>query len=215
MAARGRPRGFDRDAALRRAMLMFWERGYEATSVGDLTEAMGVKPPSLYAAFGSKERLFREAVALYEREEGAVTHRALLEAPTARAAIEEMLRDNAVAYTDPASPPGCMVVLAAINCSPGNEHVERLLAEDRRQTVESLRRRIEQGIADGDVDQGVDVARLAEFCASVLFGLSVRSRDGASCDELMGVVDLALVAWDGLARAGRRPAADPLSSSSS
>ncbi|MFG3259227.1 TetR/AcrR family transcriptional regulator [Streptomyces sp. NPDC048172] len=206
MAGRGRPRSFDRETALRQAMRMFWERGYEATSTADLTAAMGIKPPSLYAAFGSKEELFKEAVALYGKEEGAVTDRALgEEGTTACQAIERVLRDNAVVYADPATPPGCMVVLAGTNCAPGNEGVQAFLAEDRRHVVGSLRERVERGLADGDVAPGADAERLADFYSTVLFGLSVQSRDGASCEELMGVVDSAMAAWEGLTRVGARP----------
>src|SRR5687768_16620781 len=99
MAKPGRPRSFDRDAALRRAMVLFWERGYEAVSLAELTEQLGINKPSLYAAFGCKEALFREAIELYSSTEGKHTEQALHEQPSARAAIESMLRNNARSYT--------------------------------------------------------------------------------------------------------------------
>lgn len=113
MTGRGRPRGFDRDRALEQALRVFWEHGYQGASMTALTSAMGIKSPSLYAAYGSKEELFREALALYAATEGSYTRRALDEQPTARASVEAALRDNAAAYTDPATPRGCLVILAA------------------------------------------------------------------------------------------------------
>lgn len=198
MAGRGRPRGFDRDAVLRRAMWMFWERGYEATSMAELTAAMGIRPPSLYAAFVSKEELFREAVALYERTEGAITDRALRGGATARASVDGVLRGNAVVYTDPDKPPGCMIVLAATNCTPENEGVRELLAQGRRDTEADLRTRMERGVEDGDLPEGTDTAALAAFYATVFYGLSIRARDGFSRAELLGVVDSAMAAWETL-----------------
>ncbi|MFI8852109.1 TetR/AcrR family transcriptional regulator [Streptomyces sp. NPDC053499] len=198
MAARGRPRAFDRDAALERAMHVFWDRGYEATTLTDLTEAMGIRPPSLYAAFGSKEGLFREAVELYGRTDGTVSREALAEAPTAREGVHGALRRNVIGYTDPAKPRGCMIVLAATNCTPENEGVRTLLAESRRATERRFRERVERGIAEGDVPAGTDSGTLAAFYATVLFGLSVQAKDGVSRDELLGVVEAALAAWDTL-----------------
>ncbi|MDJ1136135.1 TetR/AcrR family transcriptional regulator [Streptomyces iconiensis] len=196
MAVRGRPRGFDRDAVLCRAMWMFWERGYEATSMAELTAAMGIRPPSLYAAFGSKEDLFREAVELYQRTEGSVTTAALRDGATARASIDGVLRGNAVVYTDPGKPHGCMVVLAATNCAPGNEGVRELLAQDRRDTQNSLRARMDRGVEEGDLPECLDTAALAAYYTTVFYGLSLQARDGASREELLGVVDAAMTAWD-------------------
>lgn len=210
MTERGRPRSFDRAAALRRAMEVFWERGYEGTSLGDLTEAMGINKPSLYAAFGCKEALFREAVALYDAVEGAATERALHEEPTARAAVEAMLRANVDAYTDPAKPSGCMIVLAATLGTPENKRVREHLAECRRSALDALRRRMERGVAEGDLPAGTDTAALAAFYTTVLQGLSIQARDGASREALGAIVDCAMAAWDSLTRpkggGGNRPA---------
>ncbi len=186
-------------------MEVFWERGYEGASLNDLTTAMGIKSPSLYAAFGCKEALFREAVALYDAVEGEATNRALRQEPTARAAVEAMLRCNADMYVDPAKPPGCMIVLAATVGSPENEDVRSCLAHYRRSGQEALRRRLERGIADGDLPPGTDAAALAAFYTSVLQGLAIQARDGASRQALGDIVDCAMAAWDAFATS--RPAA--------
>lgn len=177
-------------------MTVFWERGYEGASLRDLTAAMGINAPSLYAAFGSKDALFRETVAFYDATESEATERALREEPTARRAIEAMLRGNAEAYADPENPRGCMIVLAAMNCTPANEPVREHLAEHRRRDVEALRRRLDRGVTDGDVPRGTDTAAAAAFYATVHDGLSVTARDGASREELTAIVDRAMAAWD-------------------
>ncbi|MBF6435949.1 TetR/AcrR family transcriptional regulator [Nocardia cyriacigeorgica] len=195
MAERGRPRAFDRDVALRRAMEVFWEHGYEGASMTDLTSAMGINSPSLYAAFGGKEALFREAIELYGRTEGGLTARALREEPTARAAIEAMLRDNAVAYTAPDKPHGCMVVLAGSTYTTRTESVREFLIDMRKQTSADIEARLDRGVTEGDLPAGTDTAGLATFYTTVLYGLSVQARDGASHDELTRSIDRAMAAW--------------------
>ncbi|WP_280363201.1 TetR/AcrR family transcriptional regulator [Nocardia wallacei] len=198
MAERGRPRAFDRAQALRRAMEVFWEHGYEGASMSDLTSAMGINSPSLYAAFGSKERLFRESVGLYGTSEGGYTARALRAEPTARAAVEAMLRDNARAYVDGTTPRGCMVVLAGSAYTTRNTAIRDFLTEKRRATGEDIRRRLDRGVTEGDLPADTDTAELAAFYATVLFGLSVQARDGADLSQLNRAIDRALAAWPGL-----------------
>jgi AcrR family transcriptional regulator len=195
-ARRGRPRGFDRDAALRRAMEVFWERGYEGTSISELTGAMGINSPSLYAAFGSKEELFREAVALYDSLEGSVSERALREQPTARAAVEAMLRDNADLYADPDNPSGCMVVLGATTWTPHNEAVRSYLAGLRHKTFELIRARLDHAVDTGELPPGADVEALAAYYNTVLEGLSIQARDGASRESMHAIIDCAMATWD-------------------
>ncbi|OQS13779.1 TetR family transcriptional regulator [Nocardia donostiensis] len=195
MADRGRPRAFDRDVALRRAMEVFWEHGYEGTSMTDLTSAMGINSPSLYAAFGGKEALFRETIELYCRCEGGATERALREEPTARAAIEAMLRDNAATYTASDKPHGCMVVLAGSTYTTRTESIREFLVDKRKETSTDIRRRLDRGIADGDLPAGTDTEALATFYTTVLYGLSIQARDGMSPAELTRSIDCAMAAW--------------------
>jgi AcrR family transcriptional regulator len=175
-------------------METFWERGYEGASVGDLTAAMGINAPSMYAAFGGKEKLFREAVALYDSLEGSATERALREEPTARAAIEAMLRDNAEIYADPDKPSGCLIVLGATTWTPRNAAVRTYLADLRRLTHDAIRARLERGVADGDVPADADLDALAGYFSTVLEGLSIQARDGASRESMMAVIDCAMIA---------------------
>lgn len=195
MAVRGRPRSFDRDAALKAAMEVFWARGYEGASLADLTTAMGINRPSLYASFGCKEELFREAVALYDHRESTEINRAIEQAPTARAAVEAMLRMNAAAYARGDRPGGCLVALAAIVGAAENQGIRDFLADNRRQGEALLRRRLERGRAEGDLPGRADPAALAAFYTTVLHGLSIHARDGASAKTLSRIVDAALAAW--------------------
>lgn len=201
MAGRGRPRQFDRTEALRRAMIVFWTRGYEGASLDDLTSAMGINKPSLYAAFGSKEALFREAIGYYDRTESGPVDRALEDAPTAREGIEAALRYNARAYVRPRKPRGCMVVLSSLLGATENATVRQFLVRSRRAGEAAMRKRIERGMAEGDVPAGSNAAVIAAFYTTVTQGLSIQARDGASERALGAIVDGAMAAWDGLTRA--------------
>lgn len=193
----GRPREFDRDKALLRAMEIFWAQGYEATTLADLQKAMGgIAAPSFYAAFGSKEDLFREAVELYKETQGAPILKALKESRTARAAIEAMLWASVESVGGDRHPRGCMMVLGGINCAASNKGVEELLREQRGMREKVLRQRLRRGISDGDLPASTDVNRLVSFYTSVLDGLSIRARDGASRKALGDIVVCAMAAWD-------------------
>lgn len=196
MPERGRPRSFDREAALHEAMIVFWKRGYQGSSMADLTAVMGINSTSLYAAYGSKERLFREAVELYGRRHGAITDRALTGQPNTRAAIEAMLRENAAAYTDQGTPRGCMVVLSAPVRTQENAGAHDFLVEIRRTVLRSIEDRLRQGVTDGELPEPTDTAAVADYYFTVLQGLSFRARDGGSCAQLQAVIDYAMATWD-------------------
>lgn len=187
----GRPREFDRDLALKRAMIVFWRRGYEGTSMSDLVETLGIASARIYAAFGSKEALFREAVALYEKGDGGFADRALDEADV-RIAIERMLRDAVAVYTKRGQPHGCMVVSAATNCAPENEGVMEWLAEHRRARTQSIVERLQRALEQGQLKPATDVKALADFYATQLHGISVQSRDGVTKERLLASMGPAL-----------------------
>lgn len=199
MAERGRPRGFDRAQALRRALEVFWEKGYEGATLSELTTAMGIGSPSLYAAFGSKEALFREALALYTASEGTQIWEALPAAPTARAAIERFLAETVAAYSRDDRPRGCLIVLGALNETPGSAAVCRELRGQRLDNLAQLRERFERAVAEGELPTGFDCAAAARFYATVQQGLSIQARDGAGRAELQAVADAAMAAWPALA----------------
>lgn len=190
---RGRPRAFDRETALEKAIMAFWEHGYEATSVADLTRAMGIGAPSLYAAFGDKRSLFAEAVQEYGTRYGAFVDRALAEEPTARAAVERILREAAAEYTDPAHPHGCLVVHAATNCTA--PEIEDSLRARRNAGIATFESRIRADVAAGDLPVDIDAAALARHTGAVIQGMSQQARDGATREELEGVAELAMGIW--------------------
>jgi AcrR family transcriptional regulator len=199
MKERGRPRSFDRAAALRRAMELFWEKGYEAASMTDLTSAMGINSPSLYAAFGSKEKLFEEAVALYQASEGTEIWNALPEKRTAREAVEQFLRRTAISFTRQDKPAGCLIVLGALHADKGSQAACRFLRSLRAENVIALRERMESAVRDGDLPPGTDCLKLATFYATVQQGMSIQARDGASREVLLTIADSAMMAWETLA----------------
>jgi AcrR family transcriptional regulator len=188
----GRPREFDREQALRKARDAFWDRGYEGTSMADLVSALGLASARIYAAFGSKEELFRETVALYEAEEGGFADRALDQEPTARRAIERMLRDAVDTYTKRGRPKGCMVVSAATNCSNSNEAVRSWLAEHRRARTASIIGRLRAAVERGELPESTNVQALGDCFAALLHGLSVQARDGISKERLLALISPAM-----------------------
>jgi AcrR family transcriptional regulator len=198
MARRGRPRGFDRADALRQAMEVFWARGYEGATLADLQEAMGgITAPSFYAAFGSKEKLFREAVELYSSTLGAPMMKALAEGPTARAAIGALLDAAVEGFSKPGKPRGCMLVLAAINSTPANKSVQDHLRGLRARRRKAIRQRLQRGVAEGELPSGLDLGALASFYTTVIDGLAIQSRDGATRKTLRFAAGCAMAAWGG------------------
>ncbi|WP_029003465.1 TetR/AcrR family transcriptional regulator [Azorhizobium doebereinerae] len=199
--SRGRPRAFDRAAALAEATRLFWRKGYAATSIADLTEAMGIGSPSLYAAFGSKEALYAEALEHYQQQYGALVWANFLAAPTARAAMAAYLTDSAAALTGAcggADPRGCMVTLSAVG-GEGQEDLGAQVRAARALGLRLLEERLAQGVAAGEISTAADVPGLARFVLAVQGGMSLQARDGASRTELEAVARHAMQGWDALA----------------
>lgn len=195
-ATRGRPRSFDRDAALVAATRLFWERGYGATSVGELTEAMGIRPGSLYAAFGDKRSLFEESVRAYgQTPVGAFMGDALKEEATAYGAFARILREAARIYPDPSHPAGCLTICAATNIPPQDAEVGELLRDLRNANLVAWESRLRAAQREGELPEEANPRALAGYFATVIQGMSQRARDGAGHGELAGVAELALLAW--------------------
>lgn len=195
-AKRGRPREFDRTAALAAATLLFWQRGYEATSVGELTEAMGIRPGSLYAAFGDKKSLFKEAVHSYGRSPvGAFMGIALEEEATAYDAFARILREAAAIYPDPVHPAGCLTISAATNVARQDAEVEEFLRDLRNENLKVFQARLRVAHQVGELPDDADPRALAAYFAAVIQGMSQRARDGAAAAELAETAELALTAW--------------------
>ena len=197
MARRGRPRSFDRQAALLRAMQVFWSHGYEGATLADLQETMGgIGAPSFYAAFGSKEDLFHEAVELYSKTLGAPMMTALAEGQSARASIEALLRAAVEAFCKPGAPRGCLFVLAAMNGTGVNQRVRDYLRGLRARRQKAIRERLQRGQEEGELASGLDTASVASFITTVIDGLAIQARDGASRKALNFAVDCAMASWD-------------------
>ncbi|MFE7663197.1 TetR/AcrR family transcriptional regulator [Streptomyces celluloflavus] len=199
---RGRPRSFDRETALEQAMRSFWEQGYEATSISDLTRTMGIGAPSLYAAFGDKRALFDEVVAAYGRLHGGFIDRAVAEEPTARQGVGRALREAAVEYTLPGRPRGCLVISAALNTTPASAEVAASLREMRRSNIGQIESRIRADIVSGELPAGTDASALAHYVGAVIQGMSQQARDGADRAMLADIAALAMRAWPETAEAG-------------
>ncbi|PTL79477.1 TetR/AcrR family transcriptional regulator [Vitiosangium sp. GDMCC 1.1324] len=206
---RGRPRAFDSTRALDQALEVFWRLGYEGASIADLTEAMGITAPSLYAAFGSKAELYRQALERYRASQGASTPRALTEEPTARASVERLLREAARNFSSREHPRGCMISTAVLRCAEENQPVAEHVATLRAGALAALQARIEQGLAAGELPAGTDSKALARYCGAIIQGMSVQALDGASEAELLGVVDIAMLAWDKVAQKSSSPRKKP------
>ncbi|MGI5227985.1 TetR/AcrR family transcriptional regulator [Actinoallomurus sp. CA-142502] len=204
----GRPRSFDRDKALEDAITVFWEHGYDATSISLLTKALGIGAASLYAAFGDKRALFVEALDRYMRTYAAFTERALAEELGARDAVQRLLREAATAYTRPDRPRGCMLISAATNCSPQSADIAAHLRDLRAAGVRALEDKVAAAIRAGDLPTRTDTHALATFYAAVLQGMSAQARDGATTTDLRHIAEAALHAWPRTASQQTVPSAD-------
>ncbi|WP_020180501.1 TetR/AcrR family transcriptional regulator [Methylopila sp. M107] len=207
MKARGRPRGFDRQEALGKAMETFWALGYEGASMAELTRAMGLNSPSLYAAFGSKDALFREAAELYERKAGCALGAAIDDAPTARAAAEGFLMHSAEMLARPGQPPGCMIVLTAVGAHSAACETREALKLSRSGSKRALERRFTRAVDEGELAKGLDIAAIAAFYVTVQQGMTIQAVDGASADALASIAGAAMQSWDGLTAGGETESA--------
>jgi AcrR family transcriptional regulator len=192
---RGRPRSFDRGRALERAMHLFWRKGYEATSVSDLTRAMGINPPSLYAAFGDKERLYLEALGRYQQRRVESMAKWFDEEPTAMAAVRRLLTEAARELARAGAPRGSMLVFSAMQCSSDTLQAE--LAERRASMRTIIKARIDRGLREGELPQGTDTDALVDFYSAVFQGMSLQARAGVARRRLLATAETAMRAWPG------------------
>lgn len=194
---RGRPRAFDREGALAQATRLFWQKGYEATSIADLTEAMGIGAPSLYAAFGSKEALYLEALRHYGDNYDALVWDGFRAAGTAREAVQAYLLDSAAALTGSLAdnPLGCMVTLSSAG-SDGTPGLSETVRAARRAGFERLEARLARAVAEGELSASTDIPALARFAQTIQSGMSILARDGASRADLEEAAKIAMLGWD-------------------
>jgi len=194
LAIRGRPREFCTDAALATALRLFWSKGYEGTSLTDLTEAMGITRPSLYAAFGNKEQLFRQALDLYEREKMAYVGQAL-EQPTARAVAKRLLEGALANVTGDREPHGCLGVIASTACGAEAECIREEVLKRGRIVQEAMIERMQRAIDEGDFTGPANAEAITKYLSAIAQGMSVQAGAGATRQELEAVVEMTLATW--------------------
>ncbi len=205
MVGRGRPRGFDKAEAVRQAMGLFWEQGYEATSLAQLKAAMGgISTASFYAAFGSKEALFEAVFDAYLASHGQVLDCLRDTRLPPREAIERGFRSSARMQTDPAHPTGCLMVLSLNTCSPENRHIQTRLTAERERNRQALRSCVKRAMTAGELPPGTDAAALAAVFNTFLLGMSMQARDGVSLPSLEAAISQLLKIWDALAVTPRK-----------
>ena len=190
----GRPRAFCVEQALDRALRVFWQKGYEGTSLSDLTDAMGINRPSLYAAYGNKEALFRKALDRYAESSAAFLRRSI-EQPTARAVVEHLLFAAVDGITCPENPHGCLTVRCTLSSGEAADSIRLELASRRANGESMLRQRLERAQEEGDLPADANAADLARFVTTVSQGMSVQAAGGANREQLRQVAMTALKAW--------------------
>ena len=197
MPRTGRPRQFDKDAALDAAMQLFWRQGYESTSLNQLKQVMGdLSAASFYAAFSSKEELYREALARYLGTHGQVVASLYDDTLPPRDALEQALRRSARLQTDAQLPKGCMLVLSAANASPDNNHLQEMVTAERWRTRDIIRHCIDRAVASGDLRSDFDPEGLMTLAEALLVGMSIQARDGVSLAAIDAAVSSLLQVWD-------------------
>tara|TARA_R110000822_G_scaffold150582_3_gene289674 strand:+ start:599 stop:1207 length:609 start_codon:yes stop_codon:yes gene_type:complete len=192
LATRGRPREFEIEQALAAALQVFWDKGYEGASISDLTGAMGITRPSLYAAFGNKEELFKQALDLYETEKLSYVGRAL-EAETAKGVAERFLYGSIENITGDC--PGCLGVIASVNCRGGTSDISDDVQRRAQSSSEALLTRMQRAIDEGDFPTAIDAETITRYLMTILQGMSVQAGSGANRHELEQVAETALAMW--------------------
>lgn len=193
--ARGRPPAFDREEALRQAVRLFWDRGYEGTTFDELTAAMGISASSFHNSFGSKQRLYAEATEFYLTETSRWVADILANAPDTKAAVQALLEGAAGQFTRCDVPAGCMISLSGTQMAPGCEAIRNMMASHRALGEKSLKERLEAGIAQGELPRDTDAAALAAFYTAAVRGMAVMARDGATRERLLQIARIAMGAW--------------------
>ena len=191
---RGRPRAFNAEEALDLALKLFWEKGYEGTSLSDLTDALAINRPSLYAAFGNKEELFRKALTRYIEGPVAFVRESMNE-PTARKAVEKFLLKSVDFLTDKNNPGGCMIVQGALSCSEDANIIRNELIGRRQAYEDVFRQRFAQAQAQGDLSPDISCEGLAKYVATIHQGMSVQASSGAAREDLLAVVAIIMRGW--------------------
>ena len=184
--------------------MLFWTKGFEGASLADLTSAMGINPPSLYAAFGDKEGLFLEAMERYQRRWRSSCP--WPDEPTGEKAVRRLLAECATAYTNPATPRGCLIMMGVDTSASSTTRVQKALADKRTQGRDRLRDRIQRAIAEREIPPSTDALALANYFMAIIAGMSLQARDGATRKTLLTMVDDAMRAWPEAARRDRRVA---------
>ncbi|WP_176594558.1 TetR/AcrR family transcriptional regulator [Sphingobium sp. EM0848] len=193
---RGRPREFDPEEALSAALTVFWRRGYEGASMAELTEAMGITKPSLYACFGNKESLFRKALDLYERDKLCYMKSAL-DAPTAKGVAERLLRGSLAIQTGTTDPHGCLGVISTVACTAQAESIRDDVIARRASSDAALAQRFERARAEGDFPEAIDPQALVTYLSTIMQGMAVQAGAGTARDKLEQLIETTLAVWPG------------------
>src|ERR1700741_1901560 len=192
---RGRPTAFDRNDALRKAMHLFWDQGYEGTTFDELTKVMGISPSTFYNSFGNKEQLYREATDLYLARSSLWFERILREPTDTKTAIARLFEATAMQFTNPDLPTGCMISLAVTHTSPDMAAIRSMMAEHRAVSEAAILARLQRGVETGDLPANANIQSLAAFCSALLRGMAVLARDGATASNLLSIGQVAMAAW--------------------
>ncbi|AXQ23820.1 TetR/AcrR family transcriptional regulator [Acinetobacter wuhouensis] len=192
---RGRPKCFDEQEALQKAMMLFWKYGYEATAMSDLTKALNLTAPSIYSTFGDKSQLFHACLDYYLKHEACSLDLIFQQAETAKVAIEIYLYENLKKLLQQDKPTGCMLVTATMNCSEQHQPLQHDLLLKRQQVKEKIYQRLQQGVEDGDLSSDADIQAMTDYYSTVIQGLTMQARDGVAIEQLENVVTLALKTW--------------------